>query len=90
MTEVQDFPNDPDAPNPRIVCLKVSYLMGDGYVDIGSEGLWENFLVTAQRLWKPVTTWAGRVEDTAKDTYLEMQDKVLECLYGPMNDAEVG
>jgi hypothetical protein len=90
MTEVQHFLNDPDAPNPRSVWLKVSYLMGDCYVDIGPEGELENFLVTAQGLWKRVTTWAGRVEDTAKDTYLEMQDKVLECVYGPTNDARVG
>jgi hypothetical protein len=90
MTEVQHFLNDPDDPNPRSVWLKVSYLMGDSYVDIGPVGERENFLVTAQGLWKRVTTWAGRTKDTAKATLLEMQDKVLECVYGPTNDAEVG
>ena len=85
MIKVRDYVDDPGIPNPKYVEVEKTYLMGDGYVELGPEGIWEHLSFAAWELWTPVTNWAGRAKVAVKATLLEIKAKGLDIWYGPRN-----
>jgi hypothetical protein len=88
MIVARDFTGDPDDPDAWSIEVEKSYLMRDGYVELGPEGIWEQLSFAAWELWTPVTNWAGRAKVAVKATLLEIKAKGLDIWYGPRNGTQ--